>query len=81
MHEICLSSSTSGMWKRSHGSSIETPPIERGGNSREEPNTTAPHLDSTHSPFPRLESATFAAPGCEPIPVRFFGLAVRKPRN
>src|SRR6267143_4133807 len=32
----------SGMWKRSHGGTIEAPPDERGGN-----NATAPHLDST----------------------------------
>src|ERR1700724_717173 len=37
----------SGMWKRSHGSSIATPPDERGGNSCDGPTATAPHLDST----------------------------------
>jgi hypothetical protein len=37
----------SGMWKRSYGSSIETPPDERGGHSCDEPTATAPHLDFT----------------------------------
>jgi hypothetical protein len=37
----------SGMWKRSHGSSIATPPDERGGNSCDGPTATAPRLDST----------------------------------
>ena len=48
MREICLSGSTSGMWRRSQGSSIETPLSERCGNSRDAPTATAPHLDSTH---------------------------------
>jgi hypothetical protein len=39
--------SISGMWKRSYGSSIETPPDERGGHSCDEPTATAPHLDFT----------------------------------
>jgi hypothetical protein len=37
----------SGMWKRSHGETIEAPPDERGGNRYVLPNATAPHLDST----------------------------------
>jgi len=36
----------SGMWKRSHGGTIEAPPDERGGNRYVLPNATAPHLDS-----------------------------------
>src|SRR5450631_4493120 len=39
----------SGMWKRSHGGTIEAPPNERGGNRYVLPNATAPHLDSTKS--------------------------------
>jgi hypothetical protein len=35
----------SGMWKRSHGKTIEAPPNERGGNRYALPNATAPHLD------------------------------------
>jgi hypothetical protein len=38
----------SGMWKRSHGGTIEAPPNERGGNRYVLPNATAPHLDSTN---------------------------------
>jgi Glycosyltransferase like family len=35
------------MWKRSQGEASEAPATERVGNRYAEPNTTAPHLDST----------------------------------
>jgi len=35
----------SGVWKRSHGRTIEAPPDERGGNGYVQPKAAAPHLD------------------------------------
>src|ERR1700678_1555047 len=45
MREMRPLGSISGMWKRSYGSSIETPPDERGGHCCDAPTATAPHLD------------------------------------
>src|ERR1700730_6745128 len=50
---------TSGMWKRSHGGTIEAPPDERGGNSYVLPNATAPHLDSTQKNGPDCPEMPF----------------------
>src|SRR6202795_1662135 len=52
----------SGMWKRSHGGTIEAPPDERGGNRYVLPNATAPHLDSTKMRNTQVERMSSALP-------------------
>ena len=60
MREICLSGSTSGMWR--HGYTTKAPPDERGGNRYVQPKATAPHLDSTRLGISRGEHDDSAYP-------------------
>ena len=57
MRAIRQSGSMSGMWKRSHGRTSETPPDERGGYRYVRPTATAPHSDSTPSGLPARVSS------------------------
>jgi hypothetical protein len=60
----------SGMWKRSHGGTIEAPPNERGGNRYVLPNATAPHLDSTNNGPDGPETPLLLNPQQRTSPVR-----------
>src|ERR1700746_438014 len=70
MREICLSGSTSGMWKRSHGRTIKAPPDERGGKQ----------ICSNLKPPRHIPTLPFSTEPASPADQSMSALARKQPR-